>query len=75
MDLRKYHKQYAVGVESTVMDYTLNINRALKKKLKATLCNYYYGIIGFSKCQGYVYTFVFCSQIAGTQPNIKMYAS
>jgi excinuclease UvrABC helicase subunit UvrB len=39
MDLRKYHKQYAVGVESTVMDYTLNINRALKKKLKATQRN------------------------------------
>jgi hypothetical protein len=36
MDLRKYNKQYAGGVESTVMDYTLNINRALKKKLKAT---------------------------------------
>jgi hypothetical protein len=30
---------YAVGVESTTMDYTLNINRALKKKLKATQRN------------------------------------
>jgi hypothetical protein len=39
MDLRKYNKQYAVGVESTVMDYTLNINRALKKKLKAAQRN------------------------------------
>ena len=39
MDLRKYNKQYAVGVESTTMDYTLNINRALKKKLKATQRN------------------------------------
>ena len=29
----------AVGVESTVMAYTLNINRALKKKLKATQRN------------------------------------
>jgi len=39
MDLQKYNKQYAVGVESTSMDYTLNINRALKKKLKATQRN------------------------------------
>jgi hypothetical protein len=39
MDLRKYNKQYAVGVESTAMDYALNINRALKKKLKATQRN------------------------------------
>jgi excinuclease UvrABC helicase subunit UvrB len=39
MDLRKYNKEYAGGVESTVMDYTLNINRALKKKLKATQRN------------------------------------
>jgi hypothetical protein len=39
MDLWKYNKQYAVGVESTAMDYTLNINRALKMKLKATQRN------------------------------------
>jgi hypothetical protein len=56
------------------MDYTLNINKALKKKLKATQINRY-SIIGFTKCQGYAHTFFFCSQIAGTQPNIEMYAS
>jgi hypothetical protein len=33
------------------------------------ICNYCYSIIGFTKCQGYVHTCVFCSQIAGTQPS------